>query len=68
MKHTIHLTRVPSSAEVLASYSASAWLKDAINSAYNRDCVDALRDAEVLVAMLAKRVKTWKEVEKRILS
>ena len=57
VRHSIELIRVPSSAEVMASYSTSTWLKEAINSAYQRDCVDALRDAEVLVCMLAARVR-----------
>jgi hypothetical protein len=29
----------------------SYWLKDAINAIARRDCVDALRDAETLVAV-----------------
>lgn len=44
--------------QVLESFSASFWLKDAIKTATNRDILDALRDAETLVALLKKRAKT----------
>ena len=38
--------------ELLARPCASYWLKDAIKSAFNRDKVDALNDAELLVKLL----------------
>lgn len=42
---------------ILESFSASFWLKDAIKTATNRDILDALRDAETLVALLQQRAK-----------
>jgi hypothetical protein len=41
--------------ELLARPCASYWLKDAIKSAFNRDKVDALNDAELLVKLLKSR-------------
>ena len=40
---------------ILSCYSTSFWLKDALKSSVQRDCVDALNDAEFLVAILSKR-------------
>jgi hypothetical protein len=39
-------------ADILTSYSASYWLKDALNSALQRDVVDAARDAKYLASLL----------------
>ncbi len=41
--------------EILADPSISHWLKEAIRSAYERDPVDALRDAHRLIKMLGER-------------
>src|SRR5262245_6158043 len=46
----------PKADEVLKDPSASHWLKDALQSAIQRDCLDALRDAEVLTAILRARL------------
>jgi hypothetical protein len=46
--------------EILNSFSASFWLKDAIKSALKRDPVDALRDAEALVEVLKRNADTKK--------
>jgi hypothetical protein len=40
---------------LLLSPSASSWLKDALRAALERDPVDAVNDAELLAAVLAKR-------------
>jgi hypothetical protein len=37
------------------SPGTSYWLKDALNKALNRDCVDACHDAEALAAVLRAR-------------
>ncbi len=42
--------------EILSDFSASYWLKNALQSALSRDPVDALRDAEILVIALRERV------------
>ena len=41
--------------EILADPTISFWLKDAIKTAYERDPVDALRDARWLLKMLGDR-------------
>lgn len=41
--------------KVLASPSASNWIKGALRSALSRDCVDAARDAEFLATLLSAR-------------
>jgi hypothetical protein len=41
--------------EILADPGLSYWLKDAIKTAYERDPVDALRDARQLLKMLGDR-------------
>jgi hypothetical protein len=41
--------------EILADPGTSSWLKDAIKTAYDQDPVDALRDANRLLKMLAQR-------------
>lgn len=43
---------LPSSEDVLADETASFWLKEALQSALERDPVDALNDALVLAAIL----------------
>lgn len=40
---------------LLSNPCTSYWLKDAIKSSFNRDCLDALRDAETLVQLLKER-------------
>jgi hypothetical protein len=45
----------PSISEVLADPCASYWLKDALRSVAHRDIVDALNDAEALLAILQDR-------------
>lgn len=42
--------------QTLSSPTASNWLKDSLKTALNRDCVDALRDAEILVTLLEQVV------------
>lgn len=41
--------------EILHDPAASHWLKDQIKETAERDVVDALRDAEILVAVLDAR-------------
>ncbi len=41
--------------DILADPSISHWLKDAIKAAYERDPVDAVRDAHRLLKMLGER-------------
>ncbi len=41
--------------EILADPSASHWLKDAIKAAYERDPVEAVRDAHRLLKILGER-------------
>jgi hypothetical protein len=41
--------------EILADPGVSYWLKDAISTAYDRDPVDAVRDARCLLKMLGER-------------
>ena len=40
---------------ILHDPAASRWLKDALQSALTRDCVDAANDAEALATVLAAR-------------
>lgn len=42
--------------EILASPSASFWLKDALRKVRDRDPVDAVADAEVLAEVLRERL------------
>lgn len=46
---------------ILNSQSASFWLKDAIRSTRQRDIVDALKDAEILLAILNARFSNIEE-------
>lgn len=41
--------------QVLNDPAASFWLKDAIRHSLNRDTLNALRDAEMLVKVLQER-------------
>ena len=41
--------------EILADPNISAWLKGAVNTAYEQDPVDALRDCHRLLKMLGER-------------
>ncbi len=45
-------------ADVLADPACSYWLRDRIREALERDPLDALRDAETLVAVLEARWRT----------
>ena len=48
--------KYPTAEDVAASPSTSYWLQDAIKAAIQRDPVDALGDAEILVAVLQRRL------------
>lgn len=63
LAHTSTLARVPTQDQIARSYGDSFWLKAAVRDAYSRDPVDALRDAEVLVVMLANRVADQQDDE-----
>jgi hypothetical protein len=41
--------------DILADPSISHWLKDAIRTAYERDPVEAMRDAQKLLKLLGDR-------------
>ena len=41
--------------EILNDPCCSYWLKDALKSAINRDCLDAARDADLLAEILRER-------------
>jgi len=47
---------MPMCENILDDLAASFWLKNALRSALNRDPVDALNDAEVLVVALKERL------------
>jgi hypothetical protein len=51
MENKMNIEATPKLAEFLEDPSVSFWLKSAIRSALDRDCVDALRDAEDLVTI-----------------
>jgi hypothetical protein len=60
----------PTINEVLNNPCTSYWLKDAIRTAFNRDILDALRDAELLAKLLDNRRAEierlyWQAVENR---
>lgn len=42
--------------DLLSDLSISFWLKNALTSALERDAVDALNDAELLVVVLKNRL------------
>lgn len=46
----------PTPEQIMADPAASFWLKEALQKAITRDPVDALNDAEVLVAVLQGRL------------
>ena len=48
---------LPQSDAILADPETSAWLKSALQSAANRDPIDALNDALVLAATLEERLR-----------
>ncbi len=64
--HTIKLSRTPNIIDVQHDPCTSYWLRsqldeklrNRLNAAIDRDPVDALHDAELLVAVLAERLKT----------
>jgi hypothetical protein len=41
-------------ADILTSYTASKWAKSALESAMQRDILDAARDAEMVASLLRK--------------
>ena len=43
--------------KILRAFSTSRWLKNAIETATDRDIVDALRDAEALVEVLREHAR-----------
>lgn len=47
---------MPMCENILNDLAASFWLKNALRSALNRDPVDALNDAELLVVTLKERL------------
>ena len=48
-------SRVPSPEEVFRDFSTSYWLKDALRTGLDRDCLDAAMDAGVLATILQAR-------------
>ena len=55
-KHTIELHERPTATELHADIATSFWLREALEESRRRDPADALRDAELLVAVLAERL------------
>jgi len=51
------MNTLPTIPEVLADPSASYWLKDALRSATHRDIIDALNDAEALLAIPTRSIR-----------
>lgn len=49
---------IPAVHEILADPAASFWLKESLRSALARDPVDALNDADVLVAVLDRHARS----------
>lgn len=47
--------QLPTITEVMRDPSASRWLRLALRDALDRDCVDAVNDAELLLALLKAR-------------
>ncbi len=47
---------IPSVADILSDPASSYWLKYAVVEAHKRDVVDALHDAELLAAILKRRL------------
>ena len=54
------MTRPPDIQSILADPCASYWLKDALRTAADRDCLDALYDAKLLVSVLAAIARAGK--------
>lgn len=50
---------------VLNEPSTSDWLKNAVKSAFNRDAVDAVNDAELLAELLREHLE---QMEARVLA
>ena len=48
----------PTAQDILADHAASTWLRSALQSALERDPVDALNDALVLAAALDMHLRT----------
>jgi hypothetical protein len=48
---------LPSTESILADPASSQWLKTALQSASDRDPIDALNDAIVLAATLEERLR-----------
>jgi hypothetical protein len=53
-----HEPATPDVDAILNDAAASVWLKEALRAALQRDPMDAVRDAELLVAVLARRCAT----------
>jgi hypothetical protein len=49
------MTRIPTIKELLDSPTTSYWLKQSLQSALWRDCVDASHDAKILAMVLGAR-------------
>jgi hypothetical protein len=47
----------PTPQEIATDRCASYWLKNAVATALDRDPLDALRDAEILMLVLAKNAE-----------
>ncbi|CAM5558886.1 hypothetical protein ECAE60S_04502 [Eoetvoesiella caeni] len=46
---------------ILDDPTVSNWLKNALRSAINRDCVDAFHDSVLLTKLIARRLKSVEE-------
>ncbi len=62
LTHTSTLARVPTLDELLNDPATPHRLKNWVMQAYDRDPVDTLKDAEVLVVMLANRLADLPEI------
>lgn len=49
--------------QVMEGLGYSYWLKDAVEASASRDIVDALRDAEILTAILTRELEALKAAE-----
>jgi hypothetical protein len=54
---------LPTADEVFRDVSASSWLKSALQSALERDPVDALNDALALAEVLEDRLRTALDID-----
>lgn len=50
-----------STIDVMESPCTSYWLKEALQKGLSRDPVDAVNDAEILLALLQERLRTIQE-------